>query len=215
MVEREPYFRLCLSEVCACNPKRACHCNVLTAFARHCAQEGALVHWRNQTFCREFFFLQSCLIEAGCSNHVHAHIHIYFHFCVVYLKCKIIQIKSCEFSYVSIIEVYSYWLIWPPISIELLLLVCASVCPPVLLSPSTQRSSAQEDSCTRSVVGLVAAHALTARTATVKLRVIQASRLVSQVASAHQGWCWTTRASVSPSPCVPVCKETKRTCLGQ
>lgn len=57
VVEREPYFRLCLSEVCACNPKRACHCNVLTAFARNCAQEGAQVHWRNQTFCREFFFL--------------------------------------------------------------------------------------------------------------------------------------------------------------
>ncbi|MEQ2298605.1 hypothetical protein AMECASPLE_006961 [Ameca splendens] len=51
VVDREPYFRLCLSEVCGCDPQRACHCTVLTAYARHCAQEGVTVHWRNQTFC--------------------------------------------------------------------------------------------------------------------------------------------------------------------
>uniref|UniRef100_A0A8C7WLU6 SCO-spondin n=1 Tax=Oryzias sinensis TaxID=183150 RepID=A0A8C7WLU6_9TELE len=52
VVEKEPYFRLCLSEVCACALQRSCHCTVLTAYAQHCAQEGVLVHWRNQTFCR-------------------------------------------------------------------------------------------------------------------------------------------------------------------
>uniref|UniRef100_A0A3Q2CH68 SCO-spondin n=1 Tax=Cyprinodon variegatus TaxID=28743 RepID=A0A3Q2CH68_CYPVA len=51
VVDREPYFRLCLSEMCGCVPERACHCTVLTAFARHCAQEGVTVRWRNQTFC--------------------------------------------------------------------------------------------------------------------------------------------------------------------
>ncbi|KAM7370189.1 hypothetical protein PAMP_011460 [Pampus punctatissimus] len=51
VVEREPYFRLCLSEVCGCAPQKSCHCTVLTAYARHCAQEGATVHWRNHTFC--------------------------------------------------------------------------------------------------------------------------------------------------------------------
>lgn len=54
VVEREPYYRLCLSEVCGCHPQRSCHCNILTAYSRHCAQEGAEVHWRNQTFCRKF-----------------------------------------------------------------------------------------------------------------------------------------------------------------
>lgn len=53
VVDREPYFRLCLSEMCGCVPERACHCTVLTAFARHCAQEGVTVRWRNQTFCRK------------------------------------------------------------------------------------------------------------------------------------------------------------------
>uniref|UniRef100_H2LGR4 Subcommissural organ spondin n=1 Tax=Oryzias latipes TaxID=8090 RepID=H2LGR4_ORYLA len=51
VVEKEPYFRLCLSEVCACALQRSCHCTVLTAYAQHCAQEGVQVHWRNQTFC--------------------------------------------------------------------------------------------------------------------------------------------------------------------
>uniref|UniRef100_A0A3P8NP04 SCO-spondin n=1 Tax=Astatotilapia calliptera TaxID=8154 RepID=A0A3P8NP04_ASTCA len=51
VVEREPYFRLCLSEVCSCVPQGSCHCTVLTAYARHCAQEGVVVQWRNRTFC--------------------------------------------------------------------------------------------------------------------------------------------------------------------
>uniref|UniRef100_A0A3Q2QHI6 SCO-spondin n=1 Tax=Fundulus heteroclitus TaxID=8078 RepID=A0A3Q2QHI6_FUNHE len=51
VVDREPYFRLCLSEACGCVSQRPCHCTVLTAYARHCAQEGVTVRWRNQTFC--------------------------------------------------------------------------------------------------------------------------------------------------------------------
>lgn len=53
VVEREPYFRLCLSEVCSCAPQKACYCTILTAYARHCAQEGVAVNWRNHTFCRK------------------------------------------------------------------------------------------------------------------------------------------------------------------
>ncbi|KAJ0022725.1 hypothetical protein NQD34_014859, partial [Periophthalmus magnuspinnatus] len=51
VVDREPYFRLCLSEVCGCGSAESCHCPVLTTYAQHCAQEGAQVHWRNHTFC--------------------------------------------------------------------------------------------------------------------------------------------------------------------
>uniref|UniRef100_A0A3P8V8E3 SCO-spondin n=1 Tax=Cynoglossus semilaevis TaxID=244447 RepID=A0A3P8V8E3_CYNSE len=51
VVEREPYLRLCLSEVCGCSPQKACHCTVLTAYAQQCAQEGIAIQWRNQTFC--------------------------------------------------------------------------------------------------------------------------------------------------------------------
>uniref|UniRef100_A0A3Q3NA32 SCO-spondin n=1 Tax=Mastacembelus armatus TaxID=205130 RepID=A0A3Q3NA32_9TELE len=51
VVEREPYFRLCLSEVCDCAAQKACHCTILTAYARHCSQEDITVHWRNRTFC--------------------------------------------------------------------------------------------------------------------------------------------------------------------
>ncbi|XP_036410900.1 SCO-spondin [Megalops cyprinoides] len=51
VVEREPYFRLCLTEVCGCAPQRQCQCTVLTAYAQHCAEEGAPVTWRNHTFC--------------------------------------------------------------------------------------------------------------------------------------------------------------------
>ncbi|KAF7647255.1 hypothetical protein LDENG_00175300, partial [Lucifuga dentata] len=53
VVDREPYLRLCLSEVCSCAPQKACHCIILTAYARHCAQEGVTIHWRNHTFCRK------------------------------------------------------------------------------------------------------------------------------------------------------------------
>uniref|UniRef100_UPI0009B47557 SCO-spondin n=2 Tax=Monopterus albus TaxID=43700 RepID=UPI0009B47557 len=51
VVDREPYFRLCMSEVCGCAPQKACHCTLLTAYAWQCVQEGVEVHWRNNTFC--------------------------------------------------------------------------------------------------------------------------------------------------------------------
>ncbi|KAL7874680.1 hypothetical protein SRHO_G00056500 [Serrasalmus rhombeus] len=53
VVEREPYVRMCLTEVCSCTPNQLCHCAVLTAYTQHCAQEGVLVSWRNHTFCRK------------------------------------------------------------------------------------------------------------------------------------------------------------------
>lgn len=64
MVEREPYFRLCLSEVCSCVPQGVCHCTVLTAYARHCAQEGVVVQWRNHTFCSKLEDRCLCCLEA-------------------------------------------------------------------------------------------------------------------------------------------------------
>uniref|UniRef100_A0A8B9LLU8 SCO-spondin n=1 Tax=Astyanax mexicanus TaxID=7994 RepID=A0A8B9LLU8_ASTMX len=51
VVEREPYVRMCQTEVCSCATHRLCHCTVVTAYAQHCAQEGVLVSWRNHTFC--------------------------------------------------------------------------------------------------------------------------------------------------------------------
>ncbi|KAI3355049.1 hypothetical protein L3Q82_017927, partial [Scortum barcoo] len=51
VVEREPYFRLCLLEVCGSAPQRASHCTIITAYAQQCAQDGAAVQWRNHTFC--------------------------------------------------------------------------------------------------------------------------------------------------------------------
>ncbi|XP_028290490.1 SCO-spondin [Gouania willdenowi] len=51
VVEREPYVRVCVSEVCGCATHTDCHCTVITAYARLCAQEGVPVSWRNHTFC--------------------------------------------------------------------------------------------------------------------------------------------------------------------
>uniref|UniRef100_A0A8C9VHG3 Subcommissural organ spondin n=1 Tax=Scleropages formosus TaxID=113540 RepID=A0A8C9VHG3_SCLFO len=51
-VEREPYVLLCHTEVCGCDPHGQCHCTALTAYARHCAQEGVPIRWRNHTFCQ-------------------------------------------------------------------------------------------------------------------------------------------------------------------
>ncbi|XP_039512123.1 SCO-spondin [Pimephales promelas] len=51
VVDREPYMRVCLSEVCGCDPLKSCQCTVLAAYARQCAQEGAPLSWRNRTFC--------------------------------------------------------------------------------------------------------------------------------------------------------------------
>ncbi|XP_058879421.1 SCO-spondin [Acipenser ruthenus] len=51
LVEREPYYRLCLYDVCGCAPSKQCLCSAVAAYARQCAQEGAAVSWRNRTFC--------------------------------------------------------------------------------------------------------------------------------------------------------------------
>ncbi|XP_058038766.1 SCO-spondin-like [Ahaetulla prasina] len=51
LVEREPFYQLCLEDVCSCSAEDNCLCGALAAYARQCAQEGALVAWRNQSFC--------------------------------------------------------------------------------------------------------------------------------------------------------------------
>lgn len=52
-MDREPFQLRCLAAVCGCAPGRDCLCAVLSAYAHRCAQEGALLSWRNQTVCRE------------------------------------------------------------------------------------------------------------------------------------------------------------------
>ncbi|XP_074051346.1 SCO-spondin-like [Macrotis lagotis] len=51
LVEQEPYHLRCLSAVCSCAPGYDCLCPLLAAYARHCAREGVLSTWRNQTLC--------------------------------------------------------------------------------------------------------------------------------------------------------------------
>ncbi|XP_060104212.1 SCO-spondin-like [Heteronotia binoei] len=51
LVERDPFFQLCLHEVCGCLADQDCLCRAVAAYARECAQEGVSVSWRNQTFC--------------------------------------------------------------------------------------------------------------------------------------------------------------------
>ncbi|KAK9395936.1 SCO-spondin [Crotalus adamanteus] len=51
LVEREPFYQLCLEDVCSCSAEDDCLCGALAAYAHQCAQEGALVAWRNQSFC--------------------------------------------------------------------------------------------------------------------------------------------------------------------
>ncbi|XP_050572817.1 LOW QUALITY PROTEIN: SCO-spondin-like [Cygnus atratus] len=51
LVDREPFHQLCLYDVCACPAGKQCLCPTLAAYARQCAQEGAALSWRNQSFC--------------------------------------------------------------------------------------------------------------------------------------------------------------------
>ncbi|KAM4705238.1 SCO-spondin-like [Rhinophrynus dorsalis] len=51
LVQWEPFHQLCLFDVCGCSPSKTCQCSAVSAYARQCAQEGAAVSWRNQTFC--------------------------------------------------------------------------------------------------------------------------------------------------------------------
>ncbi|KYO43844.1 SCO-spondin [Alligator mississippiensis] len=51
LVDREPFHQLCLYDVCGCPADKDCLCGAVAAYARQCAQEGAPVPWRNQTFC--------------------------------------------------------------------------------------------------------------------------------------------------------------------
>lgn len=80
---------------------------------------------------------------------------------------------------------------------------------------SSQRSSVRGVRCTRNVVVPVGAPVQTAGTA-MMMEVLETWVIgcVSQVASVHQDWCKTIRASVFPSLCAPVCRETKRTSPG-
>ncbi|XP_015268441.1 PREDICTED: SCO-spondin [Gekko japonicus] len=50
-VEREPFFQLCLQDVCGCLAGQDCLCRAVAAYARECAQEGVPVSWRNRSFC--------------------------------------------------------------------------------------------------------------------------------------------------------------------
>ncbi|EHA98275.1 SCO-spondin [Heterocephalus glaber] len=52
LVDREAFQLRCLAAMCGCSPGRDCLCPVLSAYARRCAREGALLLWRNQTLCR-------------------------------------------------------------------------------------------------------------------------------------------------------------------
>ncbi|XP_070582937.1 LOW QUALITY PROTEIN: SCO-spondin-like [Erythrolamprus reginae] len=51
LVGQEPYYQLCLEDVCSCSAEENCLCGALAAYAHECAQEGAIVSWRNQSFC--------------------------------------------------------------------------------------------------------------------------------------------------------------------
>ncbi|XP_068939311.1 SCO-spondin-like [Petaurus breviceps papuanus] len=51
LVEQEPYQLRCLSAMCSCALGHDCLCPVLSAYARHCAREGVISPWRNQTLC--------------------------------------------------------------------------------------------------------------------------------------------------------------------
>ncbi|XP_069502497.1 SCO-spondin-like [Ambystoma mexicanum] len=51
LVEWEPYYQLCLYDVCGCAAGKDCLCSAVAAYARQCAQEGVVVPWRNHTFC--------------------------------------------------------------------------------------------------------------------------------------------------------------------
>ncbi|XP_072186520.1 SCO-spondin [Excalfactoria chinensis] len=51
LVDLEPFHQLCLYDVCACPAGKHCLCPALAAYARECAQEGAALSWRNESFC--------------------------------------------------------------------------------------------------------------------------------------------------------------------
>ncbi|XP_006887346.1 PREDICTED: SCO-spondin [Elephantulus edwardii] len=51
LVEREPYWLRCLATMCGCDLDRDCLCPLLSAYARHCAQEGVSLSWRSQALC--------------------------------------------------------------------------------------------------------------------------------------------------------------------
>ncbi|XP_056190274.1 LOW QUALITY PROTEIN: SCO-spondin-like [Falco biarmicus] len=51
VVEPEPFLQLCLHDACSCRGGQHCLCPVLAAYAQRCAQEGAVLTWRNQSFC--------------------------------------------------------------------------------------------------------------------------------------------------------------------
>ncbi|XP_053571495.1 SCO-spondin-like [Bombina bombina] len=51
LVEWGPFHQLCLYDVCGCAANKNCLCGAVSSYARQCAQEGAVVPWRNESFC--------------------------------------------------------------------------------------------------------------------------------------------------------------------
>ncbi|XP_043922260.1 SCO-spondin-like [Protopterus annectens] len=51
LVDREPYYQLCLYDVCGCTASKNCLCNSIAAYSRQCALEGTILKWRNKTLC--------------------------------------------------------------------------------------------------------------------------------------------------------------------
>ncbi|XP_063781355.1 SCO-spondin-like [Pseudophryne corroboree] len=50
-VEWEPFHQICLYDLCSCPSGQDCRCSAMAAYARQCAQEGAVVSWRNASLC--------------------------------------------------------------------------------------------------------------------------------------------------------------------
>lgn len=57
VVDPTPYIEKCTENMCACNGKRQCRCNLLEQYSRKCAHHGVPLQWRTADICRMFLFV--------------------------------------------------------------------------------------------------------------------------------------------------------------
>ena len=109
MVPVAPYFSSCVYDLCACNDKSACLCDILASYAKECAKAGMRLEWRSQTLCGKFI----CFLLFHC--------HPYYfsqYFLMIFLheimKSCLHHLRNGEINYFEVPVLIYQWQIFSP-----------------------------------------------------------------------------------------------------
>uniref|UniRef100_UPI00398ED5C1 kielin/chordin-like protein isoform X4 n=1 Tax=Pristiophorus japonicus TaxID=55135 RepID=UPI00398ED5C1 len=65
-IDPQPYYRACLTDLCACVEQTRCLCSVLSAYTFRALRNGVILNWRNETLCGLFMYQSNCFPPSLC-----------------------------------------------------------------------------------------------------------------------------------------------------